>query len=322
MAKIERRMGRRIPLSRLFSAATIEALAEALREEPCSAGRSPLVTLQPGGARPPVFWVHAIGGSALSYLPLSRALGKDQPSHAFQARGVDGDEDPAEDIQAMARDYIEELHAPAAQGSFWLAGWSFGGVVACEMARQIEARGGSPAGVLLLDTWLPEPGAARPDEAALFDLLTRELDLPLTPERAEELRRLPPAERLARLGAAAEAAGILPQGLGPTWIGRAGRVYEAHLRAFISYRPRPLDAPIVLVRPEQLPGPLSARFEEDPTGGLAALARRVAVRRAPGDHFSMLRPPHVDRLAEIVGEALRGAAQADAEGQRDEGRRR
>lgn len=233
---------------------------------------------------------------------------------------MDGDEDPAEDLEAMARHYLEALSAVAPEGPFWLAGWSFGGLVACEMARQIEARGGSPAGVLLIDTWLPEPGAARPDEGALLDLLARELYLPLTPERADALRRLPPAERMVQLGADAEAAGILPPGLGSTWIGRAVRVYEAHLRAFISYHPRPLNAPIVLVRPEQLPGPLSARIEVDPTGGLTAIAGRVAVHRAPGDHFSMIRPPHVERLAEIIGEVLRGASQAGAEGQPGEER--
>ncbi|HEU4407574.1 MAG TPA: amino acid adenylation domain-containing protein [Polyangiaceae bacterium] len=310
LARVERRFGRRPRLDRFFADATIEALSAALREGPPGPLPSPRLTLRAGGSRPPLFGVHAVGGSALSLLELSRALGDDQPFYAFQARGLDDDEPPFDTVEALADHYLPALLEAAPTGDYWLAGWSFGGLVAYEMARRLRAAGRPAAGLLLLDSWLPALDAPAPEgEADLLALFAREFGLSLPPEAIDALRGRPPSARVAFLSERAEAQGLLPPGSAEAYVRRTLRVYEAHLRALARYRPGPADLRVVLVRPAVLHAPDAAALcEADPTGGWGALTSApVEVHRSEGDHFSMLRPPHVARLAETVRRALAAA---------------
>jgi amino acid adenylation domain-containing protein len=324
VARLRVTLGVELPLRALFQAPTVaglarfvgaarlegapvEALAAALREGPREAPRSPLVTLEPRGDRAPLVCVHAIGGSALSFLPLARALGADRPILAFHAPGVDDDAPPFDDLEAMARRYVDVLREARPTGALWLAGWSFGGLVAFEMARQLTEIGAEVAGLILLDTRLPAPERqARSDEAALLLLFAREqgIVLPAGEEDVQLGRSM--EERIARLGALAAEQGVLPHDTVEAHLRRALRVYEAHLRAFARYRPRPADVRATLLRPEEpLGSEAVAQLTEDPSGGWnALLSAPIALRRAPGDHFSLLRAPHVERVAALVREAI------------------
>jgi thioesterase domain-containing protein/acyl carrier protein len=309
VAQLDRRLGVRLPLARLFGGATVEALAALLRKSPGGASVSPLVALQAGGSSPPLYFVHAIGGAAFSYLPLARALGEDQPFYAFQAQGLDGEEPPRDDVEAMAAAYLEALGSNRPRGPFWLAGWSFGGLVAHEMARRLEASGAAPEGLLLLDTWPALPGEHEPpDEAAVLALLAGELGLHIPSEPAAQGLRALRGDTLARLGAQAEAEGLLPPGLAEEYLRRVLVVHEAHLRALGRHRPGRSGMRIVIVRPEELSAPAAIRAAVDPSGGFGDFTRGpVEIHRAAGDHFSMMRPPHVSRLAEVIRGVVSGA---------------
>ncbi|MCU0685521.1 MAG: amino acid adenylation domain-containing protein, partial [Polyangiaceae bacterium] len=313
---IERRLGRRLPLAKLFGGATVEALAIALRDDTATPPASPLVTLRGGDARPPLYVVHAVGGAALSYLALADALGDDQPFYAFQARGVDDDAAPRDDLGAMAEAYVEALRSARPAGRYWLAGWSFGGVVAHEMARQLEACGDAPAGLILLDTWLPMPGeGAPPDDPTLLAIIARELASISPRAPAPEGPWASRDEAVARLGAWAEAEGVVPAGFAERYLRRAFATHEAHLRALRHHRPGYSGVRTAIVRPETLPPPYASRALADPSGGFGDVSRgRLEIHRTPGDHFSMLRPPHVARLAEI----LRARMDEAVPGKRDE----
>ena len=151
-AQIEKLFNRKLPLAILFEAPTIEGLAMVLREE--SAPRwSSLVAIQPGGRKQPFFCVHAVGGNVLEYHDLARHLGPDQPFYALQSHGLDGKQTPLTNIEQMATLYLKELRAVQPHGPYLIGGRSFGGVVAFEMACQLQSAGEEVKLLALLDTY-------------------------------------------------------------------------------------------------------------------------------------------------------------------------
>jgi len=115
-----------------------------------------LVEITRGGNRPPLFCVHGAGGNVLNFRDLSWGLHHDQPFFALQARGVDGMTELHHSIEDMARAYIEEIRALRPHGPYFLAGYSGGGVVAFEMAQQLEALGEEVPLLVLFDTYHPQ----------------------------------------------------------------------------------------------------------------------------------------------------------------------
>ncbi|MBN9248185.1 MAG: alpha/beta fold hydrolase, partial [Hyphomicrobium sp.] len=115
-----------------------------------------LVNITKGGNRPPLFCVHGAGGNVLNFRDISRALPKDQPFFGLQARGIDGSNRPHESIQEMAKAYVDEIRERQPHGPYLLAGYSGGGVVAFEMARQLTEVGEDVPLVVFFDTYHPQ----------------------------------------------------------------------------------------------------------------------------------------------------------------------
>ena len=154
-AQIEEKFGKRLPLTTLFQAPTIEQLAEVLRRDSWSPPWSSLVPIQPGGSRPAFYCVHEYDGNVLHYRELARALGPDQPFFGLQAQGADGKRPPLSRFEDIAAHYVEEIRAFQPEGPYVLGGSSYGGLVAFEMAQQLYAQGQKVALLALFDTWSP-----------------------------------------------------------------------------------------------------------------------------------------------------------------------
>ena len=92
----------------------------------------------------------------LNLRDLSWGLHHDQPFFALQARGVDGTTELHRSIEDMARAYVEEIRALRPHGPYFLAGYSGGGVVAFEMAQQLEALGEEVPLLVFFDTYHPQ----------------------------------------------------------------------------------------------------------------------------------------------------------------------
>ncbi|HEY8602499.1 MAG TPA: amino acid adenylation domain-containing protein, partial [Thermomicrobiales bacterium] len=154
-ARIEAAFGRKLPLATLFAAPTIGELAALLREQGWVASWSSLVALQPRGNHPPFFCVHAIGGNVLKFRALAAHLGPDQPLYGLQARGLDGQEPPATHVEEMAANYLAEIRQVQPHGPYFLGGQCFGGMVALEMARQVQVAGERVALLAMFDDYAP-----------------------------------------------------------------------------------------------------------------------------------------------------------------------
>jgi thioesterase domain-containing protein/SAM-dependent methyltransferase len=279
-----RALGRDVPLATLLQRPTIEGMAAALRAEPRP--WTPLVEIT-GGDGPPFFCVHPAGGNVLCYGELARLLAP-RPFCALQARGVEGDERPYEDLPAMAARYLADVRTRQPAGPYLLGGWSMGGLVAYEMAQQLAAEGVTVELLVLIETPVPELVDELPDEAAA---LTRLLDgvVPLDPDR---LRAMPPADRLRYVLAEAERAQVVPPDQDRAQ--RLWDVYTTHLAAVRRYRPRPYAGRSLLLRAAETP------IAAPDYGWRPLLTGPCEVVEVPGSHESVVWPPHVHRLAEVL----------------------
>ncbi|MFE4369084.1 amino acid adenylation domain-containing protein [Streptomyces sp. NPDC056835] len=132
--------------------AAAEALLTGTQRDPGS-GIGVLLPLRESGDRPPLFCVHPAAGIAWSYAGLTGPLGTDQPVYGLQARGLDGEEVLPASLQEMAADYVDHVRSVRPTGPYHLLGWSFGGLVAHEMAVQLQLSGEEVGLLAVLDAY-------------------------------------------------------------------------------------------------------------------------------------------------------------------------
>jgi thioesterase domain-containing protein/acyl carrier protein len=168
-ARIERQFGTLMPISTLFASPTVETLARRIESAQiaCTAGIDPeadwdtSAVIHPGPAgstAPPLFIVGGVGGNLNNLVELARLIGQTRRVVGFQTRGVLG-HTPRGSIEEMAAEHLRYLRRHQPEGPVHLAGFSGGALTAFEMARQVEAAGGTVASLVLLDTMAP--GCAR-----------------------------------------------------------------------------------------------------------------------------------------------------------------
>jgi amino acid adenylation domain-containing protein len=283
LARMRRETGRDLPLSALFQRSTVEGLAALLREGEERA-RSPLVAIRPEGALPPLFCVHPVGGNVLCYRELGRHLAR--PLYALEYPGY------LLTVEAMAERYLEAVREVRPRGSYHLAGWSSGGVIAFEMARRL-AEAGEEVELALLDTFAPAVVPAHDDTEIL---LIHAWALGFS---YEELATLPEEERLRRV------LDRLPEDLGIAQVRRHLEVYRIILEAVRAYVPRPYPGRMLLVRCAELEdygeyAHLFGHGPADPAPGWSGLARRLEVRDVRATHNQLVQEPAVAELASIL----------------------
>jgi amino acid adenylation domain-containing protein len=157
-AQIEQIWNRRLSWGILFESSTIAEIAAIIRQEETESIWSPLVLLKSGKNKPPLFCIHALGGTLFSYYDLVRRLGEDRPIYGLQAQGIDGKQQPLDRIEDMASYFIQSIQTIQPHGPYALIGHSFGGIVAFEIARQLTNRGEQVDFLGLLDIRSPTLG--------------------------------------------------------------------------------------------------------------------------------------------------------------------
>ncbi|WP_310490372.1 amino acid adenylation domain-containing protein [Chamaesiphon sp. VAR_69_metabat_338] len=161
-AAIAKTFGTNLPLATLFHSPTIEQLATILRQSPGATTWSSLVPIAARGSKPPLFCAHPVGGNVLEYYPLAAYLGAEQPIYGLQSLGLDGVQAPLTRIEDMAARYIREIQTVQPQGPYYLIGYSFGALVAFEIACQLEQQGETIGLLASIDNAAPSLSAARP----------------------------------------------------------------------------------------------------------------------------------------------------------------
>jgi acyl transferase domain-containing protein/thioesterase domain-containing protein len=297
-------------LAGLFEFRTVRALAAKIRnaqqpvaEEPRPAGTC-LIPIQPNGSRPPLFFVHAVGGEVLYYEPLARALGNDQPFYAFQSKLANLDRIDATSLEDLAATYIDELRARFPRGPYILGGHSFGGLVAFEMARQLRGQGIEPAALIMLDAVIPGNARhlTRSDQfAALKENLRKEGIGYLIKKAAAKREYL--AQRTARRLRLIASAIYLRAGrrMPPTI--RYQLLEDTHIRALKEYAFHPYLGDLDLIRAadRSYSGVVSLSEREDPELGWGKTVQgTLTVHDVIAGHLNMLLEPYVQSVADKI----------------------
>ena len=259
-ALLEQELGQELPLGPFLEDLSLARLARALDGEAPS--ENLLLRLNgPFQGAPesrPLFFVHAISGTVFPFRALAEALPR--PFYGLQSRGLLGSgaqARPHAEITSMARDYCQ-VAAQQSPPPYTVGGWSFGALVAFEMARHWQAEGRAIEKLILLDMQAPAPGEILDiDEAGVR-------------ERFEaDLRGLgPQAERMKD---------------------RLWQIFEAHVGASRSFRPEVLNLPALLLVAEKGFGATHPL----PDLGWGRWLPNLSVKRVPGDHYSCLEPENL-----------------------------
>ena len=138
----------------LLQAPTIEKLAQLIsQKQPVAV--TPLVGIQVTGSKPPLFFITGAGNDNTMLYPLGRFLSPDQPIYGLQLSWKEHNEKTYTRIEEMARSFIPQIQSIQPHGPYYLGGYSFGGLVAYEIAQQLSSQGEKVATIAALDTYGP-----------------------------------------------------------------------------------------------------------------------------------------------------------------------
>lgn len=288
----------------LFDEPTIAAMADLVRDT-LDGGT---VRLLRAGDGPALHLFHPAGGPTSVYQPLVAELPPGRPCYGYERV------DRLDTVEAKAEHYADLVRDQQPYGPYTLGGWSFGGCLAYEVARVLTARGAPVEHVFLVDTILPlsTPDTSTETDSLLLTRFTRfaehveqtygvRLELPLT-----ELTAAVEGEQIEIVLDRVRAA--VP-GIGDAVLHHQFTSY-VDARVAERYRPQPWPGPVTLLRAEQshrLTTTLDPRYlRTDDALGWDAVCPALRVIRVPGDHVSMIDPPHLRMLAARLTAALDG----------------
>ncbi|MGW2255968.1 alpha/beta fold hydrolase, partial [Kitasatospora sp. NPDC001660] len=300
VSRIRSVLGVKLSNRGIFETPTVARLSEKLGTGQDGDGFEVLLPLRTGGDRHPLFCVHGAGGLSWPYSSLLKHIGAEYPVYGLQARGLDGtDARIATSVEEMAADYVEQIRSVQPEGPYHLVGWSFGGLVAHEVATLLTEAGAEVALLANLDStpfdesWTTDEGYTRPTERdvleTLLDFVGYDLDeirsQPLDHQRAMELIR-------ARDSA-------------------LGSLQEQHVAAFVKvgvnnhtlsdgYRPRRFDGELLLF--------VSTVGTDDPEAQIAASAAawrphvtgRITTHPVHAHHGHLLQPEPAAEIGRVI----------------------
>ena len=321
--QIKRRLRRDLPLQELLEEPTVQHIAGVLRikdRQVCkmihatNTTETPLIEVQSAGSRAPFFCVVPLNGFFPSYVrtllgDLSRNLGSQQPFYALQPPiwRSSGEVSPCtiEDLATFCLEAARKVHP---EGDYYLGGWCSGGVVAFEMAQQLQKQGCSVALVALLESFPPVGGQelldSDMDSVLMGEFFTSGLAFkPINQDSSElfaELRQLNPEDRLEYAVKKAKEVNALPPDLPSHLVLRLFRIFRH--ATLLSHRLLELYRSTMQIYHGRIIQ-FSARNNNHGnskhiSGWHHFSSMNILEHIVPGDHVSMLAEPQVQILAQ------------------------
>ncbi|HET8890235.1 MAG TPA: amino acid adenylation domain-containing protein [Candidatus Angelobacter sp.] len=303
-----RQLGIHTTVAELFNHPTIESFAAFLSNMP-TANSSRGVQRLREGALTPLFLVHDGGGNELYFSNLAKFLPGELPVYGLPS--VPANEPQLHSMRAMAERMVHLIHEAQPEGPYRLAGWSFGGILAYEIAQLLLDQGDALEFLGLLDAWNIEGRSVenkrrRTPEAVLIELCEMEK------KKRRSGPSTPPSnapdtnsgfDALFDHYRAEKAIPDSFEHLAPDEARAECNKLEHHLQVMEAYRPQPIGIPVHLFV-------ASERFAEQPASSASLGWERCVpehllhVHTVPGGHHSMMKPPHIKTLGQQVTKFL------------------
>ena len=299
-AEIEKTWHKKLLLAVLLESPTIAELAKIIRTGETS-NWSPLVLLKPSENESPLFCIHPLGGNLFDYHTLSKVLDIHRPIYGLQPRGIDGKQQPIERIEDMASYFIQSIQTVQPQGPYFIAGYSFGGIVAFDIARQLTERGEKVAFLGLVDIRCPV--------IAELDTPFREwVDIQLDRIRKLTIKQqfeyiyeklFKPKSQAYRDEIVATLSDL------DIFTPELVKVLDCNVQAAKDYQPQTFSGKATLFWSEYQ----DWYIKKHPTLGWGNLVvDGLDIQRIPGNHTTLMQEPHVRVLAEKLQSSIAEAA--------------
>lgn len=327
VAKLESALGRPVAPTLLWQARTAAAMAAELTDPAPNEEHAPLILLRDGVRTRPLFFIHSLAGDVWIYSELATALKTTSAVFGIPLQGPDDAMPEADDVVLCGAEYVRRIRAVQPHGPYRIAGYSSGGLLAYEIARQLTGDGEQVEFLGLLDSGVPTPWENRLTASccdrlkALFGSLT---------DYFAELRGMGFAERWKRIGRFAQSAArrlfrrkqvaangdmlddreILECFAEDISFFPAARLalIKRHYRALDHYDPTALECSAYLFRSTRQP----MFAVQTPTMGWEHLIQGpLSVHQVGGSHSELMRGPHVARLAAAMDAALSNLSTTD-----------
>jgi acetoacetyl-CoA synthetase len=317
LLEIELETGRKFPITAIYDAPTIADQA-ALIDSSTPSKFSPLVLLKPGEGNLPFFIVHGLGGTVIELAGLGKHIRSDSPVYAIQARGLDGGDTPLESVEDMAAFYVDAVREFQPSGPYLLGGYSFGGLVALEMARILDRARENVALLMLIDayahprTWpiLSKGNLFRRktmNRASLFTTRPASESLSFLGSRLNALMARTAPGRRSVDGPPTDTIWQWPQKIDPNLPLPLRQVHEASSAALLSYTPRFYNGKIIFLKARNS----GVVFPGNPGRIWRGLAREFELYTVSGDHVSAIHK-HSDEVAERISNCMMAALKSNS----------
>jgi amino acid adenylation domain-containing protein len=299
-----------IEIRQIFTLQTIQAMAAYIEKYqldravvlPQIETPSCVVTIRPGAPNlPAAFLIHPVGGSVYCYADLAAELAYPgtlygiQADHALTSNG----------IEEMASRYIQAAQLILGDREYILGGWSIGGVIAYEMARQLTTAKARPKIVFMIDSFRPDLLTNTLTPAEIDAMLLRNMALELgitekylTIEQQKKISGRPIEDLLPLFIEIGREQGRLPATFGVNDLEKRFSLAKNNAEAIASYIPGPIKGKINLIRADH-------PTKQD-ASDWSPLVTQLAEVECEGSHFSIMHRPHVSALAERLDALFKG----------------
>jgi thioesterase domain-containing protein/acyl carrier protein len=299
LSEIDARFGKKLPLNTLLQASTVELLAEVIRESKATPLWPVLVPLRTGSSttQPPLFCIHGVGGGAMFYRDIAKYLDPAIPVYALQSLGMDDIQTPLDRVEDMAARYLKEIRQVQDHGPYHIAGYSFGGFIALEMAQRLLADGETVSFLAMIDAPTPDLAHRKP---SLWEYASTHLINLWNEEPSQKLQyvlgRLKWLQVKQKVNDRDYEAELKRQNPNQRMYQVLGPNYKAAER----YVAQPYPGHITVFRATCQ----TSRCARFPYLGWETYARTVEALAVPGNHYSLVQEPHAKVLGQLLNDRL------------------
>lgn len=273
ISDIEKIFSMKIAVTDIYRLKTFKSLADFIRNPKSNFGKiSILVSLKKGNKKPPLFFVHPIGGTIFPYVKLAKQIDNSLPIYAIQDPGLQSEQHFFKTFEELAAHYLSEIKQVQPRGPYFLSGWSYGGSVSFEIAKQLEKEGEAVKFLGMIDSWRKFADVFKDKEYFKSVLAPQGRNTGLIKNDPLNFEK---------------------------WI----ELQWHRMELLYKYTPPKINAEITLFKAEELL-PEYALVEDTYNHWKKHSSQPIRVYKIPGNHQTIVEPPNICRLSKIVNKLI------------------